>query len=71
MTKVHDSAKLGRPVWLILTIALLLLPIGIPLGSSQAQSDSQPFLYGDLALVLKTYVDDNGMVDYKQLKAHS
>lgn len=38
--------------------------------TSGADVDDKAFSYDDYAAVLKTYVDNMGMVNYKQLKAH-
>jgi hypothetical protein len=35
-----------------------------------AETENKSFNYGNYAAVLKAYVDDKGMVNYKQLKAH-
>jgi hypothetical protein len=37
--------------------------------ASRAKADTAPGLYDDYASVLKTYVDDRGMANYRQMKA--
>lgn len=50
---------------------LRLVMVCILSGAGQAQDESeQPFNYTHYAEVLKTYVDDKGMVDYEGLKAN-
>ena len=55
-----------------LAVVLLIVLDSYPLsGWAQAQGErSQPFDYADYAEALKTHVNEKGMVDYKQLKAH-
>jgi hypothetical protein len=49
--------------------ALLAALAGVALPISAQEQDSSAFDYADYAAVLKTYVDDKGMVDYRGLKA--
>ncbi len=53
-------------VWQLLSGA----PASRPLESegSRAKADTAPGLYDDYASVLKTYVDDRGMVNYRQMR---
>jgi Protein of unknown function, DUF547 len=57
---------------LAVAVVLLIGLAGDPLsGRAQPREEGkQPFDYADYAEVLKIYVSDKGMVDYKQLKAH-
>ncbi len=50
----------------LLLISVLVLISGAAIG---VEKKEQPFSYEDYAAVLKSYVDDTGMVNYKELKA--
>jgi hypothetical protein len=53
---------------IVLTVFLIVLLTAYMAGFAMGQEES--FSYEDYASVLKAYVDDNGMVDYKGLKTN-
>ena len=61
--------KAGRAKLLLLAAILTVYAIASS-NASAANADKPPFNYETYAQVLKTCVDDTGMVDYKQLKAN-
>jgi len=54
----------------LLPLAVFLGVFGLLSNIHAAEGTSEAFNYGNYAEVLKTYVDDNGMVNYKELKAN-
>jgi hypothetical protein len=51
-------------------LAVVVLAVWVlPLGKAAAENAHQAFGYDDYAIVLRTYVDDQGMVNYRGLKA--
>ncbi len=56
--------------WVILVLAMIFLPTGISSGVCYAEEGSESSEPDHYAIVLKTYVDDKGMVNYEELKAH-
>lgn len=70
---VWEGTVMAQDVKHLMVAAALLIGLaGDPLsGRAQAREEAkQPFDYADYAEVLKTYVNDKGTVDYRQLKAH-
>jgi hypothetical protein len=59
-----------QEIWSKIAFTVLLVSVWILPGISYTEDNSRTFDYEDYALVLKTYVDDRGMVDYGNLKAH-
>ncbi len=77
MGKLHNIVGPGQSLWpdlrkrvRDLALAMAFLAAGVLMASGQAEDSSQSFDYDDYGPVLKSYVDDNGMVNYKELKSH-
>lgn len=60
----------GLKGWVELALVMALLTTSVLMASGQAAESSECLDYNDYALVLKSYVNDKGMVNYKELKSH-
>ena len=66
---MHQSIDMGQAT--LAGLFLALLSYGSLSGWAQTQEETgEPFDYGHYAEVLRTYVNEKGMVDYRQLKAN-
>lgn len=57
-------------ILIALALTVAIVPVGAPAPAGAAGPRSGAFSYDDYAVVLRTYVDDRGMVNYKGLKAN-
>ncbi len=57
-------------ILIALALTVAIVPVGAPAPAGAAGPGIDSFSYDDYAVVLRTYVDTRGMVNYKGLKAN-
>lgn len=57
--------------WIGISTAIAISSIGMLLGLANAENSLHEFGYDDYGTILNIYVDKNGMVNYRELKANS
>ena len=72
-TDATGNAKHLMTIGLLVTAIVLMasVPFRTRVLASQVQDTASEFSYRDLSSVLRDFVDDDGQVDYRNLKAHA